>query len=120
MQSREDLVLLQRSTLVKGQEGQLNIRPQSGADFRWFPEKGLTCYNCPNPKVSPDETTKYTVEATLPDGRVGTTDVWVVVLPRIICKNQPRLIEKIEQEEMSFEEGPKAYFKSIHCLSQSS
>lgn len=71
--------------LCRGDSKRLSIRPQTGAAFKWSPADGLSCTNCPNPIASPNQTTEYTVTATLPGGFSESTNVNVVVLPPPFC-----------------------------------
>jgi len=53
----------------------LQIEADYGAttdvDFSWSPEPGLSCYDCPNPEVTPTSTTTYTL--TVSDDYLSTT-----------------------------------------------
>lgn len=71
--------------ICEGETTNLNVRPGNGAQFSWSPAAGLSCTDCSNPEASPTTTTRYTVTATLPDGRFGSTNVYVIVIPRVFC-----------------------------------
>jgi gliding motility-associated-like protein len=53
-------------TLSCGTSAQLNAA--GNGTFSWLPTTGLSCSNCPNPIVSPSETTQYCVTVTGANG----------------------------------------------------
>ncbi|HMR44645.1 MAG TPA: T9SS type A sorting domain-containing protein, partial [Saprospiraceae bacterium] len=86
--------------LCRGDSKRLSIRPQTGAAFKWSPADGLSCTDCPNPIASPNQTTQYTVTATLPGGFSESTNVVVVVLPPPFCDfAQSREFDTKEESE---------------------
>jgi len=52
--------------------------------YAWTPADFLSCTNCPNPQVSPVNTTTYTITVVNEDGCVGFDDVTIFVV-----KNRP-------------------------------
>lgn len=50
-------------TIPVGSAGQLNaIGSADVIKWKWAPEYNLSCFNCPDPKAAPKQTTKYSVE----------------------------------------------------------
>ncbi len=49
----------------------------SDVNFSWSPEIGLSCYDCPNPEVTPTSTTTYTLTVSDDNGCIKTASVIV-------------------------------------------
>ncbi len=71
--------------ICPGESAFMEIMPQVGATFQWAPFFNLNCTNCPAPFASPRRSERYTVTATLPNGQSESTQVFVVVLPPLLC-----------------------------------
>jgi hypothetical protein len=102
------------AVICKGDGTNLTVRPGNGADFSWSPATGLSCTDCPNPFAAPSATTKYTVTARLPDGRQGSTDVWVIVLPQGFC---PFALESNDIDALNAIQNPVAEVLTNQVLS---
>ncbi len=47
--------------------------------FEWFPKRGLSCVDCPNPTANPDKSTLYTVSITDNQGCHIKLSIWILV-----------------------------------------
>lgn len=56
-----------------------SLLAQGGLSYRWTPEKGLSCAECPDPTASPDQTTTYHVQGLDSNGCLFEESVQVVV-----------------------------------------
>lgn len=58
----EPLITLQSdTTIIIGEEFNMRVNHVNAATWKWTPSTGLSCDNCPNPKVYPTEDTRYLV-----------------------------------------------------------
>jgi len=74
------------ATVTEGESVQLNCTFSPyipGSIYTWTPPNSLSCYNCPSPVASPQETTTYKVTITTPDG--CSVDTTVKVFVKIRC-----------------------------------
>ncbi len=81
------------TTINGGQTVTLNANG-TGTSYTWSPSSGLSCTTCPNPSVSPDETTTYTVITTDSVGCVASDQItiyvdyeYVIYIPNIFSPN---------------------------------
>lgn len=59
---QEPLITLQSdTTIIIGEEFNMRVNHVNAATWKWTPSTGLSCDNCPNPKVYPTEDTRYLV-----------------------------------------------------------
>ncbi|GAA4438086.1 hypothetical protein GCM10023188_33020 [Pontibacter saemangeumensis] len=72
-------------TVVKGRSAQLQA--SGGLTYSWSPATGMDNANIPNPLLTPEETTVYTVTATTAEGCTFTDEVVVTVLPFVSIPN---------------------------------
>ena len=72
-------------TILSGGDAQLNMN-YTGAiiSYNWIPSQNLTCNRCPNPRATPQFTTKYTVNIT---DRYGCTAKGEVTV-KVVCNGQ--------------------------------
>jgi len=56
-----------------------NLVASGGTAYRWSPQNGLSCADCPDPIASPLSTTTYSVVVASPDGCVDSASTTVVV-----------------------------------------
>ncbi|MEZ4983353.1 MAG: T9SS type A sorting domain-containing protein [Saprospiraceae bacterium] len=91
--------------VCRGSSKILSIRPARGADFHWSPTNGLSCTDCPNPVASPNETTEYTLTATLPNGRSESVKILVVVIPPPFCPTAREIFAWEEALEEQLKSG---------------
>ncbi|MEO1409701.1 MAG: PKD domain-containing protein [Bacteroidota bacterium] len=79
-----EVAISSEADLCIGQETQIEttiLSDPNGMSFQWTPDPNMSCTDCPNPVVSPNATTEYTLRVT--DGN-GCSDVFthtVTVLP---------------------------------------
>jgi len=97
--------------ICAGESVQLSVRPSNGIDFQWSPAAGLSCTSCANPIASPAQSTLYYVTATMPDGRTGTTFVFVMVFPPFFCGSiiGDDIAQKLETEILEDFEKHKGF-----------
>src|SRR5690554_721382 len=50
-----------------------------GSTISWSPNENIDCLNCPNPVVTPNESTTYVVTVTSPDGCVSKDSVFIKI-----------------------------------------
>lgn len=62
-----------------GNEIKLETRSSGVAEYEWTPTEHMSCFDCPNPIVSPLRTTTYTVKAISEYGCVAEDNVTVIV-----------------------------------------
>ena len=85
------------SSPQQGSVGRACVTPSGrcyGTSYTWSPSSGLSCTTCPNPSVSPDETTTYTVITTDSVGCVASDQItiyvdyeYVIYIPNIFSPN---------------------------------
>ncbi len=66
------------TVIVKGQSGELFAT--GGINYTWSPQTGLSCWTCPDPMITPDQTTVYSVEISNSTGCTDTLQVLVTVV----------------------------------------
>ncbi len=66
------------TTICEGESMQLNA--SGGSSYRWSPPNGLSCISCPNPTVTPSNTTTYSVVGTDINGCKDSTTVTIGVI----------------------------------------
>jgi gliding motility-associated-like protein len=68
-------------TIVGGSTAQLLATASPDVTtYKWSPATTLSCYNCPNPGATPNQTTKYNVEVSNLKGCSSSDEVTVFVL----------------------------------------
>jgi gliding motility-associated-like protein len=68
-------------TIVGGNQAQLQATVSPDVTtYKWSPATTLSCFGCPNPVATPNQTTKYTVEVSNSRGCSNSDDVTVFVL----------------------------------------
>lgn len=56
-----EVIAYQDTTIALGQSFTLNAESDQNVEYSWFPNQKISCTNCINPVVNPDEPTEYTV-----------------------------------------------------------
>ncbi len=75
------------TTLCAGQA--TTISASGGTIYRWSPEEGLSCADCPNPTASPAASTRYTVMVANDRGCVASDSVMITILSPVIADAGP-------------------------------
>lgn len=66
--------------------GTAQLLAKGAESYRWIPEEGLSCNDCPNPQASPETTTTFYVTGTNSFGECPALDsVTVVVHPKVLA-----------------------------------
>lgn len=88
-----DVVLTPADTLIcPGQSVQLLASGYGEYSFRWEPENGLSCTDCPNPVVTPTQDVTYTFVAEVPNCPVGASATIRVQPPPTLAPISSRAI----------------------------
>ena len=86
-----DQLQVQLPNKIIAKEGdKINITPaiaptRNELSFSWFPTEGLSCSDCPNPIIRPEETTIYTLTVEMANGCSSIFEVLVEVTPDTDC-----------------------------------
>jgi len=74
VQQRPNYMAIDDSTIIIGEEINMNAYAGLGFTYSWRPSTGLSCNNCPDPVAQPLASTNYILEITDPNGCFNLRD----------------------------------------------
>ena len=77
-----DNLVLQPQTICNGESAQVDAEIPSGNTYTWSPSTGVSDVNIPNPTLSPNTTTTYTVTIEDECGEATIESVEIIVTPQ--------------------------------------
>ena len=86
-----DNLVLQPQTICIGESAQVDAEIPSGNTYTWSPSTGVSDVNIPNPTLSPNTTTTYTVTIEDECGEATIESVEITVTPQntTTCADSP-------------------------------